>query len=153
MKNEKKLIRRAKRGKPIHQVATLPYRISDEGELEVLLLTSRGTGRFVFPKGWPEKQMKDCEAAAREASEEAGVEGRLSQVPIGQYHYFKRLGGGFVPVTVDVYPLLVEETLKKWKERRQRKRAWLRPDDAALLVDEPALVSLLDGIGKQRHRS
>lgn len=146
MKKEKKLIRRAKQGKPIQQVATLPYRISECGELEILLLTSRGTGRFVVPKGWPEKKLRDWDAAAREAAQEAGVKGRLSNTPIGRYRYFKRLNENFVPVDVDVYPLLVEQTLEKWKERRQRKRAWVKPDQAALLVDEPELISLIAGM-------
>ncbi len=110
----KRLVRRARRGKPIHQVAALPYRMSETGELEVLLLTSRGTGRFVVPKGWPVREMKDREAAAREALEEAGVQGRLSRKSIAQYRYFMRLDENFVPVVVDVYPLHVEQTLEVW---------------------------------------
>lgn len=54
-----KLVRRARRGQPIEQVAALPYRFSTAGELEVLLLTSRGTGRFIVPKGWPMKGAKN----------------------------------------------------------------------------------------------
>jgi 8-oxo-dGTP pyrophosphatase MutT (NUDIX family) len=87
--NKKKIVRRARHGKPVDQVAALPYRFSEEGEVEVLLLTSRGTGRFVVPKGWPMKGRRDCDAAAREAPEEAGVEGFLGRSPIGAFSYQK----------------------------------------------------------------
>ncbi|RWP26166.1 MAG: NUDIX hydrolase, partial [Mesorhizobium sp.] len=48
---EKKLGKRARRGKPIAQVAALPYRRAADGDAEILLLTSRQTGRFILPKG------------------------------------------------------------------------------------------------------
>jgi 8-oxo-dGTP pyrophosphatase MutT (NUDIX family) len=143
---KKKLVRRARRGKPIEQVAALPYRFSADGELEVLLLTSRGTGRFIVPKGWPMKGLKDRDAAAQEAAEEAGVKGVLGKEPMGSFQYWKRLDDSFVPVNVSVYPLLVELQLAKWKECDARERAWVKPQEAALLVDEPALVSLLNSI-------
>jgi 8-oxo-dGTP pyrophosphatase MutT (NUDIX family) len=146
MKN-KKLVRRARQGKSIHQVAALPYRQTPHGELEILLLTSRQTGRFVLPKGWPMKGRKDCEAAAREAAEEAGVAGTFGKEPVGSYRYWKRLKDSFVPVRVHIYPLKVEEQLGDWKERGQRSRAWLPASQAALLVDEPELASLFDTIG------
>lgn len=149
--NKKKLARRARRGKPIHQVAALPYRHTEKGEMEVLLLTSRQTGRFVLPKGWPMKGRKDCEAAAQEAAEEAGVAGSFGAEPMGSYRYWKRLKDSFVPVRVHIYPLEVERQLDEWKERGQRSRAWLSPRQAALLVDEPELVSVfgtIETIGK-----
>lgn len=65
---------------------------------------------------------------------------------MGNFNYWKRLKDTFVQVNVSVYPLHVERQLKKWKERGERKRAWLKPQQAAVLVDEPALVSLLDSI-------
>lgn len=146
MKSKKKLIRRARAGATIKQVAALPMRVSDDGRLEVLLLTSRSTGRFVLPKGWPEKGLKDHKAAAREASEEAGVAGKLGTEPIGSFQYWKRLDNAFVPIQVRVYPLVVETVLEMWKEMDQRSRAWLTPNDAAVLVDEPELVSLLNAL-------
>lgn len=143
---KKKLVRLARKGTPIKQVAALPYRFSPEGHLEVLLLTSRGTGRFIVPKGWPMKGRKDWDAAAREAAQEAGVKGRLGREALGTYRYWKRLRDVFIPVDVNVYPLHVERVLDKWKENDRRRRAWVKPHEAAVLVDEPALVSLLDAV-------
>jgi 8-oxo-dGTP pyrophosphatase MutT (NUDIX family) len=143
---KQKLEKRAQRGKPIVQVAALPYRHTEEGVLEILLLTSRQTGRFILPKGWPMKDRRDCEAAAEEAAEEAGVVGTFHEQSVGSFRYWKRLKGYFVPVTVEVYPLRVEQELDKWKERKSRRRAWLKLEQATLLVDEPELVSILDDV-------
>jgi 8-oxo-dGTP pyrophosphatase MutT (NUDIX family) len=143
---KQKLEKRAQRGKPIVQVAALPYRHTAEGVTEILLLTSRQTGRFILPKGWPIKGRRDCEAAAEEAAEEAGVVGTFHEQSVGSFRYWKRLKGSFVPVTVDVYPLNVEQQLDKWKERKSRRRAWLKLEQATLLVDEPELVSILDDV-------
>ena len=54
------------------QVAALCFRETDTGK-DVLLITSRGTGRWIVPKGWPIDGMGGSEAALREAWEEAGV--------------------------------------------------------------------------------
>jgi hypothetical protein len=54
-------------------------------------MTSRGTGRFIIPKGWPMKNHSDPFAAAREARQEAGLIGEIRRKPIGHYIYWKRL--------------------------------------------------------------
>ncbi|MEL6372540.1 MAG: NUDIX hydrolase, partial [Pseudomonadota bacterium] len=38
----------------VKQVAALPLR-TKRGVTQVMLITSRDTGRWVIPKGWPEK--------------------------------------------------------------------------------------------------
>jgi hypothetical protein len=43
----------------------LPWRISDRGTREVVLLTSRETHRWVIPKGWPIKGRKPGEKTAK----------------------------------------------------------------------------------------
>src|SRR5262245_49948068 len=73
------------------QYGVLPYVLRDDGRVEVLLVTSRNTQRWVVPKGWPIKGMKPHTAAAQEAYEEAGVVGRPSPSVIGAYQYLKRL--------------------------------------------------------------
>ena len=143
---KQKLEKRAQRGKLIVQVAALPYRHTAEGVAQILLLTSRQTGRFILPKGWPMKGRRDCVAAAQEASEEAGVVGTFHEQSVGSFHYWKRLKGSFVPVTVDVYPLHVQQELDEWQERKSRRRAWLKLEQASLLIDEPELVSILEDI-------
>jgi len=140
----KKLEKRAQRGKLIVQVAALPFRHTEAGVPEILLLTSRQTSRFILPKGWPMKGRRDWEAAAQEAGEEAGVVGIPYEQSVGSFKYWKRLKGSFVPVTVDVYPLHVQQVLPKWKERKSRRRAWVKLEQATLLIEEPELVSILN---------
>ena len=53
------------------QFAALPFRIGTSGRPEIMLLTSRETGRWVIPKGWPIKGLKPREVASREAYEQA----------------------------------------------------------------------------------
>lgn len=142
MGKEKKAVRKARKGKPIRQVAAVPVRIRD-GKPEVMLVTSRGTRRFIVPKGWPMKGRSGREAARIEAFEEAGVVGKALKKPLGAYSYWKRLSESFVPVEVTVYLLLADETLPDWDEASTRERAWLPPVDAATLVDEPELASLI----------
>lgn len=139
--------RAAENGVILQQVGALPYRISKDGGLEVMLITSRQTKRFTLPKGWRMKGKKDHKAARIEAMEEAGVEGKIARQSIGSYFYWKRTDRCFIPVRVTVYPLEAKRTRSRWKERDQRIRKWLQPEDAALLVDEPELMTLLHQAG------
>lgn len=143
--------RAAEKGAILKQVGALPYRTDPKGRLEVMLITTRQTQRFTLPKGWPMKGKRDCKAARLEAREEAGVDGKASQDAIGSYFYWKRTDRCFVPVRVAVYPLKASATLQRWKEKSQRLRKWLRPREAALLVDEPELVTLLRQIDREKE--
>lgn len=126
------------------QVAALPVRRAADGGLEVLLVTSRETRRWIPPKGWPMKGRKPHRAAAIEAQEEAGVTGQISKTPIGHYFYDKRLaGGGIITCRVAVYVLTVTGHLPNWREEGQRDMQWVSPDTAAMLVDEPELAALI----------
>ena len=125
------------------QYAALPYRLRD-GEVEILLVTSRETRRWTLPKGWPMKRRTAHDAAAREALEEAGVSGRVSAEPVGVYRYLKRLRQGLaLPCTVEVFPLLVLQQRDRWPEAAQRSREWFSRKEAATLVQEPELQLLL----------
>ncbi|RCW79433.1 NUDIX hydrolase [Paracoccus lutimaris] len=111
---------------------------------EVLLVTSRGTGRWIVPKGWPMPGRSLADAAAQEAWEEAGVRGRVSQAEIGRYQYDKEQDRGFaIPVEVRVFPLYVEATQKAFPESEQRKRHWFTPAEAASKVAETGLQQIL----------
>lgn len=142
-KPKKRAIRKAKRGQRVRQVAAIPFRIGDSGEIEVMLVTSRETKRFIVPKGWPMKGKSGRKAATIEAMEEAGVVGKTLKAPAGSYSYWKRLSVGFVRVDVTVYLLKVLEELPKWKETAKRQRAWLSAPQAASLIDEPDLAMLM----------
>src|SRR5262249_30616766 len=123
----------ARKGKRIRQVGVLPYRYTPEHEIEFMLITSRTTHRFVIPKGWQMKGKTDPQSAGKEAEQEAGILGRPQTSPIGEYQYWKRLRTSFVPVTVRVFAMRVDGELPEWRERRERKRAWLTPEQAAML--------------------
>jgi 8-oxo-dGTP pyrophosphatase MutT (NUDIX family) len=125
------------------QVAALPFRRTPSGEIEILVITSRETGRFIIPKGWPMKRLSDPDAAAKEAFEEAGVVGKVRRKPVGDYFYWKRLDRRFKFVKVEVYALEVRDQREEWPEKNSRRYGWLSLNDAAMLVDEPGLVALL----------
>jgi 8-oxo-dGTP pyrophosphatase MutT (NUDIX family) len=111
--------------------------------IEVLLITSRETRRWVIPKGWPIKGLKSPQTAAREAFEEAGVEGEVAK-KVGVYHYDKRLRSGRLQkVRVAVYPLKVATEAEAWPEAGQREKLWIAPQSAAELVQEPELAAIL----------
>ncbi len=113
-----------------------------------MLITSRDTGRWIVPKGWPMKGRKDHEAAAREALEEAGLEGRIHKHPVGAYTYGKRGADGVDLCRVMVYRLDVEGERRSFRERGQRERRWFPPAEAALLVAEPPLAAIIRAVAE-----
>lgn len=126
------------------QYAALCYRFSKrDGALEVLLITSRDTGRWVIPKGWPMKNLTAHEAAAQEAQEEAGVKGSVDPKSIGEFYYRKALEGFAIDCKVQVYSLLVKSHLHSFKEKGVRRLEWFSPEEAAGLVNEPGLRKLI----------
>ncbi|MDR6635428.1 8-oxo-dGTP pyrophosphatase MutT (NUDIX family) [Phyllobacterium sp. 1468] len=125
------------------QVAALPYRIGDGGQVEILLVTTRRTKRYIFPKGWRMKGRSDAEAAAQEAQEEAGVLGTISKHPIGQYFYWKELSRMSIQIRVSVYTLAVVEQLWQWPEQDERTRIWVHPDRAAVMISDRALIPFI----------
>lgn len=133
-----------KSGTRRRQVAALPWRADAVAGLQILLVSSRETRRWVIPKGWPMKGKLDHQAAAQEAYEEAGLDGRIVDAPIGDYPYLKRLKSGAArPVTVDVYPMEVTGEHATWPEKGQRTLRWMPPIEAALAVQEPELRDLI----------
>jgi 8-oxo-dGTP pyrophosphatase MutT (NUDIX family) len=130
------------------QYGALPYR--RQGEIEILLVTSRETRRWVIPKGWPMKRRTPQGAAAREALEEAGVKGEISKKSIGVYHYMKRLPGGTaVPCEVQVFPLKVKREDPAWRESGQRIRRWFTLAEAVDAVEEPELKALMEAFSSR----
>ncbi|MER9752711.1 NUDIX hydrolase [Mesorhizobium sp. M0166] len=125
------------------QVAALPWRDGGDG-VEIMLITSRDTGRWVLPKGWPEAKEPLCEAAAREAGEEAGLRGTISHHEAGRYFYAKVLDSGEeVPCEVLVFPLEVDKVADRWKEKRARTRKWVSATEAVRMVHEPDLRQII----------
>lgn len=126
------------------QVAALCYRPDETGK-QVLLITSRDTGRWILPKGWPIDGLNGAEAALQEAWEEAGVkEAEIQPDSIGQYEYVKGLdSGGEVPVRTHVYLARVRSLSDDYPEAGERTRKWVTPDQGAEMVDEPGLRLIL----------
>lgn len=126
------------------QYGALCFRIVDDGNIEILLITSRDSGRWVIPKGWPMKKKQPHEAAALEAWEEAGARGVVRKKPVGRYTYLKWLSDRDVaPCMVDIYQIEVKEMAEDFKEAGQRRLAWVTQDEAARRVREIELKSIL----------
>ena len=125
------------------QFGALCYRISD-GKIQVLLITSRRTQRWILPKGWPETGMTPGESAANEAMEEAGVTGKLNERPLGVYYYEKTVKNGKnYPCIVTIYELKVQKTWADYQEKSERRRKWFSQKGAAKRVLEPDLALLI----------
>ncbi len=111
---------------------------------QVLLITSRDTGRWVIPKGWPMEGRTLAGAAAQEAWEEAGVRGRIADQELGRYHYDKAQEQGFsVPVEVRVFLLSVDSRAANFPEADQRQARWFTPAEASDQVAEAGLKRIL----------
>lgn len=137
------------------QIAALPIRKGRDGKVKVLMVTSRGSRRWIMPKGWRMEGKTPWAAARIEALEEAGAKGQVSHRALGEYRYKKTLPGGKkVRCRVRVYPMLVEKLTSNWKERSERKRKWVSPKRAAKRVSDPELAELLRAIGKKpKHKA
>ncbi|MEP3054637.1 NUDIX hydrolase [Ascidiaceihabitans sp.] len=125
------------------QFAALCYRIVN-GKVQIMVITSRRSKRWIIPKGWPMNGKTPAQAAAQEAWEEAGVEGKVGQTPLGLYSYKKMKDGlGDLPCLAVVYPLRVKKHTKTYPEAGQRKRKWVSRKRAAKMVAEPELARII----------
>jgi 8-oxo-dGTP pyrophosphatase MutT (NUDIX family) len=114
--------------------------VDADGRLDVLLITSRGTKRWVIPKGNLMPGMARARAAEQEAYEEAGVVGTICPSPLNSYRYDKyRRDGSLRRATVSVYPLAVTGEFDDFPERGQRLQRWFPLVHAAEAVGEPGL--------------
>lgn len=128
----------------ITQYGAIPYRIDGGGALQILLITSRETRRWVIPRGNPIPGLLPHQTAAQEAFEEAGARGIAGTQMLGRYHYRKRRKLGAIDhAEVHVFPLLVAEQSESWPEMHERELRWLSPEAAADMVDEPGLRRLI----------
>ncbi len=132
----------------LKQVGALPLRKAQSNTIEVLLVSSRDTGRWVIPKGWPSKRMIDSAAAAREARQEAGVTGKIAKKPFGTYRYRKIEKESIRLIEVSVYLLWVKKEKKQWKEKAERNRVWFDAQTASRKVREPNLKALIASLAE-----
>lgn len=127
------------------QVAAVCYQGSGE-DRKVLLITSRETKRWIVPKGWPIDGLAANAAAAQEAWEEAGVKpANIAPEPLGEFDYDKLMdGGGVVSCATQVFAIEVDHLEDSFPEANERERKWVRPKEAAKMVDEPGLQAILE---------
>lgn len=124
------------------QFAALCYRMKND-KVQVCLVTSRRSGRWIVPKGWPMDGETPMDAAATEAYEEAGVRGKIHARPVGVFSYYKVRSDDELPCIAVVYPLKVKKVLRQWPEKKERSRKWLSRKKAAALVDDAELATII----------
>jgi phosphohistidine phosphatase len=127
------------------QSSVIPYRIED-GKVEILVVMSSKRKHWVLPKGISEPAMSLQESAAKEALEEAGIEGEVAEEPIGSYSYDK----WGAECTVSVYPMRVTREIPDYEwEENHRGREWVALKEAMKRVKQPELKPMLQALSKQ----
>jgi 8-oxo-dGTP pyrophosphatase MutT (NUDIX family) len=125
------------------QVAALPWR-RRTGRLEICMVTSRRTGRWILPKGWPEPGLNHAETAALEAWEEAGLRGDISRQCYASYETRKFVPPDeTIPVTMEIYLLKDPKQYSDWPEKGQREVKWFAVDEAIENARDIGLATLL----------
>lgn len=124
------------------QFAALCYRIRKD-KPEICLITSRGTGRWIVPKGWPMPGETPQDAAATEAWEEAGLEGHVHAQALGLFSYAKDHENNNLPVIAIVFAMKVKTVHSEYPEAHQRKRKWFSPKKAASKILDPELRHII----------
>jgi 8-oxo-dGTP pyrophosphatase MutT (NUDIX family) len=141
-----------KRMRRAFQIAALVHRWN-ANELEVLLVTSRETRRWILPKGWPIDGKTAPATAEQEAQEEAGVVGHAMKKPLGRYSAIKRIGETVLPCELEVYAVQFVKQKQKWKERGERSCVWLPAAVAADTVAEPELAEIIRSFAEDMQRN
>ncbi len=128
---------------PVLQLAALCQRTTKNGK-EVLLVSS-SSGRWILPKGWPIDGLSAAQAAQQEAWEEGGVKSTVaSNRAMGSFLSRKTYDSGFwVPCETKVFELDVDAVANDYPEVHKRERVWVSPAQAASMVDNDGLKSLL----------
>jgi len=125
------------------QSAVIPFRGRGDN-LEIMVITSRRKRRWVVPKGVKEPDMSAPDSAAKEAREEAGIEGDVLPGAIGSYDY-EKWGG---TCTVDVYAMEVKKVYDDWLESF-RDRQWVSLEEAAGRLGEEDLKAIVRSLPGQ----
>lgn len=120
------------------QSAVIPFRYKKD-KLQILLITSLRSGKWIIPKGMVEPDLNAQQSAMQEAFEEAGVEGKIFPDVLGKYSY-KKWGG---LCKVKIFSMEVENILNEWPEKNLRRRKWFSAEKAAHQIKKRALKNIL----------
>lgn len=118
--------------------AAIPMIIDNEG-VKIVLVTTKSGKNWIFPKGQIELGMTAYDSAAKEAYEEAGIQGQIQNTLIDEYT-FAKWGG---QMNVKVFPMKVNHILDQWPEMRERQRKIVLLDEAINLIQEAQRPSLI----------
>jgi phosphohistidine phosphatase len=131
------------------QSSVSPYRLTDDGP-QMLVILSAKKRHTIVPKGIKEPGLSAQESAAKEAVEEAGVEGVVEDAPLGSYVY-RKWGAS---CSVQVYALRVTRVLPEdqWPESH-RGREWVTPEEASARLAQPALASMVTALAERLRAS
>ena len=135
------------------QAGAIPWCRRAGGRIEVLLVTTRRSGKWTIPRGWTALWRTLARSAKREALEEAGVRGLVSRQPLGMVAAPKtyRLAGR-VDWQLAVFALEVTDQQTSWKEAGQRQRQWFSPEEAAEIVQPRELGALILELATTKQR-
>lgn len=125
------------------QYGALPWRSTPAG-IEILLITTLNTRRWIVPKGWPLDGLAPHQSAAQEALEEAGISGKMETSALGAFAYEKlRKNGEKISCSIEVFPMQVELQRKRYMEKGARELCWCSVTEALTRVREPGLRRLI----------
>lgn len=121
------------------QVAAVCYRVRGSA-IEFLLIRTRGSGRWTFPKGSTEPGLTHAQAAALEAFEEAGVHGRIEEASFAQYRRkrgeARKSGGESAGKERVVNAHLCEVLRLRAPQESKRNRTWFCVEDTKVRLRE-----------------
>ena len=135
----------------LYQYGALPFSITEQGAIRVLLVTTRGRRNWIIPKGWPIRNLTAAATATREAYEEAGLVGAVvGDEPFGSYRYEKPRNSRRATIyEVSVFLFAVERQLRKWPEKSERETRWFEPEAASTLVEPVGLADIIRNATRQ----
>lgn len=135
------------------QFAALCYKVEGK-KLRFLLITSRASGRWIIPKGWPMPGLDPLECVRREAWEEAGIKGTVMPRPLGLFTYLKNMGrSDDLPCVAITYAMEVDKLARIYPEAGQRKRKWMSGKKAAKRLESPELAAIIKDFDPGDYRT
>lgn len=112
--------------------AAIPYRKAPDGAFEILLVTSRGKGNWILPKGKVKPGKTAAVSAQEELYEEAGARGILDQAIVSRCNLI--CGQSESKQEMQIFSVEVGALSITWPEMFERKRRWVYLHEAVGLV-------------------